>query len=187
MATKEFTNFSDLLAHVASGIEDALNNEVQNDIKQKISKSAQEHVILETPGRDAGGIDDITQMQGEVTPGKTVFKLKVKDVAKPDDSVFGQPFDTSKDAAVGGTMFTNWIEDGTWIDIKELLNYRRGIGWNPAEHEHWSEYKTERGMPKAEWSFKPRREPRPFISIVQEEIEQDPQYILNAIEKSILK
>lgn len=186
MATKEFTNFADLLAHISGGIETALNTDVQDDIKQKISKSAREHVILETGGRGAGGIDDITQMEGEVTPGKTVFKLKVKDVAKPDVSVFGQPFDTGKDAAVGGTMFTNWIEDGTWIDLKAMLEHRQAIGWNAGEGEHWSDLKN-RGLPKAEWSYKPRREARPFISLVQQEIEQNPQEILDTIEKSILK
>lgn len=186
MATKTFANFDDLIAHIGNGIQDALEGDAQEIVKEKISKSARDHVILETAGRPADGIDDMSSMEGEVTIGKKVFKLKVKDVASPAESIFGQPFDQAKNAAVGGTMFANWIEDGKWIDLKAMLEYRRGIGWNPKDHEKWSDYKT-RGMPKSEWKYKPRREARPFIEPVQQELEQNPQEILDAIEKSIYK
>lgn len=168
MATKTFANFDDLIAHIGNGIQDALEGDVQEIVKEKISKSARDRVILETAGRPADGIDDMSSMEGEVTIGKKVFKLKVKDVASPAESIFGQPFDQAKNAAVGGTMFANWIEDGKWVDLKAMLNYRRG-------------------MPKSEWNYKPRREARPFIEPVQQELEQNPQEILDAIEKSIYK
>lgn len=186
MATKTFANFDDLIAHIGSGIQDALEGDAQEIVKEKISKSARERVILETDGRETAGIDDMASMEGEVTIGNKVFKLKVKDTASPAPSVFDQPFDQAKNAAVGGTMFANWIEDGKWIDLKAMLEYRRGIGWNPKDHEKWSDYKT-RGMPKSEWKYKPRREARPFIKPVQQELEQNPQEILDAIEKSIYK
>lgn len=186
MAIKTFTTYDDLIAHIKGGIQDALEGDAQQIVKEKISKSAREHVILETNGRETEGIDDMTSMEGEVTIGQNVFKLKVKDVASPAASVFKQPFDESKNAAVGGTMFANWIEDGKWVDLKAMLNYRRGIGWNPKDHEKWSDYRT-RGMPKSEWNYKPRREARPFIEPVQQELEQNPQEILDAIEKSIYK
>ena len=125
MATKTFVNFDDLIAHIGNGIQDALEGDAQEIVKEKISKSARDRVILETAGRPADGIDDMSSMEGEVTIGKKVFKLKVKDVASPAESILGQPFDEAKNAAVGGTMFANWIEDGKWIDLKALAGTRR--------------------------------------------------------------
>lgn len=186
MATKTFTNFADLLSHVQDGIQDALEHEVQDVVKQEISDTAKTNVILQGAGRDFDGIDDINNMEAEVSGGPKVFKLKVKDVAKPQPSVFGQPFDATKDAAVGGTMFANWIEHGEWVDLKALFDHRNAIGWNPGIGEKWSDFKA-RGLPMAEWSYKPKREARPFIEPVQQHFEQNPDDILKGIEKAILK
>ena len=66
MATKTFANFDDLIAHIGSGIQDALEGDAQEIVKEKISKSARERVILETDGRETAGIDDMASMEGEV-------------------------------------------------------------------------------------------------------------------------
>lgn len=188
---KSFTSLSELDSGVKELISDALMTDVSDVIKGMISKSARENVILETAGRSSGGVDDITQMESSVKERKTSIELKVKDIAKPSHSVFGQPFDDAKDASVGGTMFANWIENGQWIDLKQLLEYRRGVGWNPSSGEHWEDYydadsaRRHDGMTKKEWGFKPRREPRPFMQPVQDELESHPEIVIDAIKKTL--
>lgn len=186
MATKTFTNFADLLAHVQDGIQDSLEHGVADVVKQEISDTARTNVMLQGAGRETDGIDDLNNMEAEVTGGPKVFKLKVKDVAKPQPSVFNQPFDNTKDAAVGGTMFANWIEHGEWVDLRAMLNHRIAIGWNPGAGEKWSDFKA-RGLPMSELSYKLKREPRPFIEPTQQYFEQNSDAILKEIEKSILK
>lgn len=185
-----FTNFDDLLKAVGGGIEDSLKTDVPVIIKQKISQAARENVILETAGRAGGGIDDINAMEDSLKKTKESYSLSVKDIAEPSPSVFGQEFDDEKNAAVGGTMFANWIENGEWIDLKEMLRYRREVGWNPGFHETWASYKGTGhgdGLSKSDWNYKPRREKRPFISLVQKELNDDPTVITNAILKKIKK
>ena len=108
MPKKEFTNFKDLLNGVEEELANSLDKEVAEKIKQKISERARKNVILQTPGRAVGGIDDVSQMKDRVDRKKRSMTLTVTDVAKPSPSVFGTKFDTSKDSAVGGTMFANW-------------------------------------------------------------------------------
>lgn len=183
----EYTNFDDLLKGAQSIIDNTLKTAVADEVKKTISQTAKENVILQTPGRSSSGIDDVNSMVGEVktTGGESV--LTVKDVAKPSPSVFGQPFDEAKNAAVGGTMFASWIEAGKWVDLKALLTHRRYMGWNPAEHETWASYwnpKTARtgdSMPKVDWAYKPRREARPFIAPAQEKITANPERIIDLI------
>lgn len=192
MARKEFTNFQDLLSGIGDELESSLKNEVGNKIKQKISKSARENVIKDTAGRATGGIDDVSKMEANVEKKKDSLNLMVKDVAKPSPSVFGTEFDTSKDAAVGGTMFANWIEHGYWVDLKQLLAYRMGQwAWQPREGSWSNVYdpdlaRTEGrygAMTRKQRDFKPRREARPFITPVQEDINTHPDEIIELLRK----
>ena len=79
----EYTNFDDLLKGAQSIIDNTLKTAVADEVKKTISQTAKENVILQTPGRSSGGIDDVNSMVGEVktTGGESV--LTVKDVAKP--------------------------------------------------------------------------------------------------------
>lgn len=189
---KLFNDFQSLLDGVEDEIADSLSKEVSNEIKQKISKSARERVILETEGRAANGIDDINKMEDNVERKKRTMTLTVKDTAKPSPSVFGTHFDTGKDAAVGGTMFANWIEFGQWVDLKALLNHRMGKwSWNPNDGAWGDMYdpelaKTEGrygAMTRKEKDYKPRREARPFISPVQDELNANPEEIINMLKE----
>lgn len=192
MAKKEFTNFQDLLSGINEELESSLKTKVADNIKKKISKSAKTNVIKETSGRATGGIDDITQMEAVVERKKDSLNLVVKDAAKPSPSVFGTKFDTSKDAAVGGTMFATWIEHGYWIDLKQLLAYRMGQwAWQPKEGS-WSDmYDPDLArvegkygaMTRKQRDFKPRREARPFITPVQEDINMHPDEIIELLRK----
>ena len=192
---KEFTNFNDLIKFINGGIKKGLETNVQDVIKNKISETARREVILKTSGRDADGIDDVKCMKGFVKISKNgnVFDLIVKDMARPAPSVFKQPFDESKNEAAGGTVFAQWIEKGEWIDLAELLRYRHWAGWMPGEGESWTDAWKNLGgstghgdgMTRKEWSKKPRREPRPFISVVQREIINNSTAIEEAILKSI--
>lgn len=192
MPKKEFTNFKDLLNGVEEELADSLDKEVAEKIKQKISASAKKNVILQTPGRAVGGIDDVSQMKDRVERKKRTMTLTVTDVAKPSPSIFGTKFDTAKDSAVGGTMFANWIEHGYWVDLKALLDYRMGKwAWQPNDSSWGDMYdpdlaRTEGkygAMTKKDRDYSPRREPRPFIAPVQEEINMKPEEIISLLRK----
>lgn len=194
-AKKTYTDFQSLFDGISNDLSLTLNTKVAANIKKKISKSAKENVIKETSGRSSGGIDDISMMKSRVEKKGNTLTLIVTDVAKPAPSVFGQPFDAAKDAKVGGTMFANWIEHGDWVDLKQLLQYRMGQqwAWNPRAESWSSKYDPKLAskegafgaMTKANRDYKPRREPRPFMGPVQEDINTNPQAIIDLLLKGL--
>lgn len=197
MPVKHYTNFNDLFKGLEEDLTNTLNTKVANEIKKRISHSARQNVIKDTSGRATGGIDDISQMKSRVEKKGSSLTLVVTDTAKPSPSVFGQKFDTTKDNAVGGTMFASWIEHGQWVDLRQLLQYRMGgeWAWNPREESWSSKYDPQLAMSegrygamtKAKRDYKPKREPRPFMEPVQVELNSKPDIIMNILEKMYVK
>lgn len=188
--TKSFDDFDSLLKYVDEEVTDSMQKDVANEIKRKISEKARQNVILETSGRPSGGIDDVKEMESKLDKKTKVMTLTVKDTAKPSPSVFGTKFNRAKDAAVGGTMFANWIEHGEWVDLRALLAHRSGKwSWSPLDGPWADLYDPVRAsrepgsLTKKERDYKPRRESRPFIAPVQDEINMNPEEIISILRK----
>lgn len=115
MPLKEsYTNFNQLLDDVTQSIEIILKNDVAPALETKLAQSAKANI--HPKGNRVGSITDPSCIVSEVTKDTDSVTLIVKDIAKPQKPIMGD-FDESKNAAVGGTMFANWIENGLWMDI----------------------------------------------------------------------
>lgn len=141
-----YTSFDSLLEGVASNVERVMQ-EVAPEIETKLQASAVKNVHPKN-GAETGGIADAKNIRSSVLRDGNVVSLTVKDIAAPQASYFTDDWSlwqSDKDAAVGGTMFANWIEHGLWMDIAE---------WNRM------------GRPKND---KPKRPARKFVSPAQVE------------------
>lgn len=139
---QSYTNFDDLLSDVADGVERIVRDDVAPQLEQRLQESAKQNIH---PKYRISGITDAKNIVSNVSRDGNVISLIVKDIAKPEPSVFlthstdrseaqygidkrnglnDDPravnigFNDEKDEAVGGTMFANWIEHGLWMDLK---------------------------------------------------------------------
>ena len=136
-----YTNFDDLLAGVANGVEKIVQD-VAPQIEARLQASAVKNVHPKD-GRE-NGITSAKNIVSSVTREDNVVTMVVKDIAKPQGPKWGV-FNEADNSVLGGTMFANWIEHGLWMDIAE-----------------WAKM----GYPKDD---KPKRPKREFVSPVQVE------------------
>ena len=108
-----YTNFDDLLAGVANGIEEVVRG-VAPQIETRLQVSAEQN-IHPKDGRK-NGITSAKNIVSSVTREDNVVTMVVKDIAKPQGPKWGT-FDEAQNDAFEGTMFANWIEHGLWMDI----------------------------------------------------------------------
>ena len=137
-----YTNFDDLLEGVANGVQGILD-EVAPQIETRLQASAIKNVHPKN-GRE-NGITSKSNIVSNVSRDGNVITMVVKDIAKPAGPKYGE-FDETKNAALEGTMFANWIEHGLWMDIQ---------AW--------------RAMGYPQTDDKPKRPAREFVSPVQVE------------------
>lgn len=137
-----YTNFDDLLAGVANGIEEVVRG-VAPQIETRLQVSAEQNVHPKDGRKN--GIISAKNIVSSVTREDNVVTMVVKDIAKPQGPRWGV-FDEAQNDALEGTMFANWIEHGLWMDI---------VGW------------ASMGHPKND--DKPKRPARPFVAPVQVE------------------
>lgn len=137
-----YTNFGDLLAGVANGIEEAVRG-VAPQIETRLQVSAEQNVYSKNGRKN--GITSAKNIVSSVTREGNVVTMVVKDIAKPQGPKWGT-FDEAQNNALEGTMFANWIEHGLWMDI---------VAW------------ASMGYPKDD--DKPKRPARPFIAPAQVE------------------
>lgn len=113
---KSYSNFDDLLNGIIQNIEGIMRNDVAPAVESKLAQSASENV--DQKYNRSGGITDPACIVSEVECDSHSVTLTVKDIAKPQKPILSKEgFDLQKDAAAGGTMFANWIENGLWMDI----------------------------------------------------------------------
>ena len=137
-----YTNFDDLLAGVANGIEEAVRG-VAPQIETRLQVSAEQNVHPKNGRKD--GITSAKNIVSSVTREGNVVTMVVKDMTKPHEPKWGT-FDEAQNNALEGTMFANWIEHGLWMDI---------VAW------------ASMGYPKD--GDKPKRPARPFFAPAQVE------------------
>ncbi len=137
-----YTNFDDLLAGVANGIEEVVRG-VAPQIETRLQVSAEQNVHPKDGRKN--GITSTKNIVSNVTREGNVVTMVVKDIAKPQGPKWGA-FDEAQNDALEGTMFANWIEHGLWMDI---------VAW------------ASMGYPKGD--DKPKRSARPFVEPVQVE------------------
>lgn len=138
---QSYTNFDDLLSDVADGVERIVRDDVAPQLEQRLQESAKQNIHSKY---GISGITDAKNIVSNVSRDGNVVSLIVKDIAKPEPSVFltgstdrsevqygidkrnglnDDPravnigFNDEEDEAVGGTMFANWIEHGLWMDL----------------------------------------------------------------------
>lgn len=139
---QSYTNLDDLLSDVADGVERIVRDDVAPQLEQRLQESAKQNIH---PKYGISGITDAKNIVSNVSRDGNVISLIVKDIAKPEPSVFlthstdrsevqygidkrnglnDDPravnigFNDEEDEAVGGTMFANWIEHGLWMDLE---------------------------------------------------------------------
>lgn len=117
MALKRvYSNFDDLLNGIIQNVESIMRDDVAPAVESKLAQSASENVAPKY--NRSGGITDPACIVSEVERDSNSVTLIVKDIAKPQKPILSKEgFDLQKDAAMGGTMFANWIENGLWMDI----------------------------------------------------------------------
>lgn len=108
-----YTNFDDLLAGVANGIEEAVRG-VAPQIETRLQVSAEQNVHPKDGRKN--GITSAKNIVSSVTREGNVITMVVKDIARPQGPKWGA-FDEAQNDALEGTMFANWIEHGLWMDI----------------------------------------------------------------------
>lgn len=138
---QSYTNFDDLLSDVVDGVERIVRDDVALQLEQRLQESAKQNIH---PKYEISGITDAKNIVSNVSRDGNVVSLIVKDIAKPEPSVFitnstdfseafrgldkrnglnDDPsavnimFNDAENDAVGGTMFANWIEHGLWMDL----------------------------------------------------------------------
>ena len=183
MATHKFDSLSSLDRH----IRDCCSGPVKDTIEKKIKKTINTHAKkvpksnrypkdsfsgkplsrsrkIERYGyiytgyvpRSSGGIDDIDQIitQSDVFD-KRNFSMVVSgwNEAPPNTPIFPP----KRAIPEHSTIFSQWINDGQWMDLKEYLRL---------SHEYWN--KRHRKLPE---NMKPKRKARPFIDDAIREIE----------------
>lgn len=137
-----YTNFDDLLAGVANGIEEAVRG-VAPQIETRLQVSAEQNVHPKDGRKN--GITSAKNIVSSVTREGNVITMVVKDIARPHGPKWGA-FDEAQNDALEGTMFANWIEHGLWMDIAAWAS----MGYSKDDD-------------------KPKRPARPFITPVQDE------------------
>ena len=108
-----YTNFDDLLAGVANGIEEAVRS-VAPQIETRLQVSAEQNVHPKDGRKN--GITSAKNIVSSVTREGNVVTMVVNDIAKPQGPKWGT-FDEAQNNELEGTMFANWIEHGLWMDI----------------------------------------------------------------------
>lgn len=146
---QSYTSFDELLSDLANNVERVMRDDVAPQLEQRLQASAKQNVHpMSDADANVGGIADSRNIVSNVSRDGDTVTMIVKDIAMPQRSyVTGDwsNFDWGKNAAVGSTMFANWIEHGLWMDIAK---------WN------------QMGRPK---DNKPKRPKREFVSPVQVE------------------
>lgn len=115
------------------------------------------------PRDAAGGIADIKSIVSEeiVDSIEGALTVSVYDVAKPAPAIFGK-----WEIPDGATTFSEWINDGLWVDLKEYLRLVRE-GKRPSKGQA------------------PKRKAIPFVDSAFTEISSDDSSVMETIERVI--
>lgn len=156
-AKQSFDDYDDLFLSIEDDIQASLEQNVAPVIEKKLQESA-EKTAAGWSSRAYMGIADEANIMSDVYPeADGSFTLITKDTATPQPSVFGygEEFDESQN--VDGTKFSEWIDEGEWMDLKSYL----------------------------QTGEKAKRSPRPFVSNVQKKLDDNPSIIEDALFKGL--
>lgn len=151
----------ELLKNVASKVAHTAEKSLAPMLEQMLQQSAATNAAGAW-SRSYGGIASAEKIKSEVHIDSSVTGYKitvtVKDTAVPQEPAWGT-FDEAKNAAAGGTLFSQWIEYGEWMDLAAYI--------------------------ESGYTIKPKRRARPFVQKVQKEISRDPSVVVNALKRGL--
>lgn len=133
----------------------AVESEVAPMLKDKVAESAHKNVLGGRSYQD-GSIADADNVISDVELSGNNVTVTIKDVAIPEEPIYGGYAAFQPDT---DTKFAEWIEYGEWMDLKNYIN--------------------------SGFTDKSKRPARPFIEPVRNELESDPDIIMNAILKGL--
>lgn len=175
---KTFKTISALRDHIKTSVARSLETEVGPEIESMLVDSATKNVIgpwsrLSSNYSDFGNPEDPPDsiaspaaMSSSVTVSGNRVVLRVKDTAKPQKPIWSE-FRTNLDDAVGGTMFSRWIEYGEWMDLRA---YESSYNQGQVGKRH---------------IVKQKRPARPFVKPVQDELNANPSIVLKSLKRGL--
>lgn len=111
---KQVDSIEGLRAEILNQLEKTIRQKVAPLVKKRLQESAEENAAGET-SRMHGGIADIDNIVDSIYTDEGGVTLIVKDVAKPQESVFDTPINGDP------TLFSEWIEYGQWMELSTYM------------------------------------------------------------------
>lgn len=115
MAQKH-TTFESLLGEINKRVNKQLSGPVAKRVETQLHKNAKT-MATGKYSRSSGGIGDRNNIVSEVTQNGNTTELFVKNIARPQDSVFGTLISNEDD-----TLFSKWANEGSWMNLNEYLS-----------------------------------------------------------------